>query len=137
MLDHSLSEDSGSTPSSESGVTREEFIRKIVKGAALTGGLMASARVLDRFLVPRAYASASGGGACVPGGMTVNGGSSSDTAQLSTAFGVTDVSSVCAGFHESSSVGASNDNPATDYYQSGITTEDTLCSADSSALRCS
>jgi hypothetical protein len=135
MLDNK-SEDPGSTPSSESGVTREEFIRKIVKGAALTGGLMASARVLDRFLVPRAYASASGGTSCTPGSMTQNGGSVSDTAEASSAFGVMDVSSVCPGFNENSSSG-SGDNPATDYYQSGITTQDTLCSSDTAALRCS
>lgn len=45
--------------SSDSSLTRKEFIKKVVKGAAVTGGLVAAPAVLDKFLVPRAYAATS------------------------------------------------------------------------------
>jgi hypothetical protein len=39
--------------------TRVEFIRRVVKGAALTGGVLASPKIIDKFLVPPAYAATS------------------------------------------------------------------------------
>ncbi len=52
----------GSEPSSDQSLTRQEFLAKVIKGAALTGGLLAAPQVLDKFLVPKVYASSSGGG---------------------------------------------------------------------------
>jgi hypothetical protein len=44
-------------------ITRKEFIDTVVKRAALAGGLAVGYKVVDRFLVPPAYAAASGGSA--------------------------------------------------------------------------
>jgi hypothetical protein len=57
----------GSEPSSDQSLTRQEFLAKVIKGAALTGGLLAAPQVLDKFLVPKVYASSSGGGGGVTG----------------------------------------------------------------------
>lgn len=51
--------------SCDSTLTRAEFLQKVVKGAALTGGLLAAPRVLDKFLIPPAYAGASTTVTCV------------------------------------------------------------------------
>lgn len=61
--------------SCDPSLSRAEFIRKVVKGAALTGGLLAAPKILDRFLTPPAYASSSSGGACTGplGSCTFNG----------------------------------------------------------------
>lgn len=57
--------------SCEQSLTRAEFIARVVKGAALTGGLLAAPKVLDKFLVPPAFAGAS---SCVVGASTTQGG---------------------------------------------------------------
>lgn len=45
--------------SADASLTRKEFIKKVVTGAAVTGGALAAPAVLDKFLVPRAYAATS------------------------------------------------------------------------------
>lgn len=45
--------------SADGTLSRKEFIRKVVTGAAVTGGVLAAPAVLDKFLVPRAYAATS------------------------------------------------------------------------------
>lgn len=57
--------------SCEQSLTRAEFITRVVKGAALTGGLLAAPKILDKFLVPPAFAGAS---SCVVGAGTTQGG---------------------------------------------------------------
>lgn len=59
-------------PSCEPSMSRAEFITRVVKGAALAGGLVAAPQILDKFLVPAAFAAASA--SCVQGTPTVNGG---------------------------------------------------------------
>src|SRR5258708_5930257 len=69
-----------SKPSADSGLTRQAFIRKIVKGAALTGSLAAAPVILDTFLVPKAYAATST--SCASGDATSGGvGSAGDVGQ--------------------------------------------------------
>jgi hypothetical protein len=56
--------------------TRAQFVKRVVKGAALTGGLVAAPKILDKFLVPAAYAGTS---TCGPDGTaTTNGGAGPD-----------------------------------------------------------
>lgn len=57
--------------SCEQSLTRAEFIARVLKGAALTGGLLAAPKVLDKFLVPPAFAGAS---TCQAGHATTQGG---------------------------------------------------------------
>lgn len=45
--------------SSDPTLTRQEFIRKVAKGAVITGGLLAAPKVIDKFLIPAAYAGCS------------------------------------------------------------------------------
>jgi hypothetical protein len=45
--------------SSDPTLTRKQFIEKVVKGAAITGGAMIAPRIIDKFLVPPAYAGTS------------------------------------------------------------------------------
>ncbi|MBS1955867.1 MAG: hypothetical protein JST89_16910 [Cyanobacteria bacterium SZAS-4] len=59
--------------SCEQSLTRAEFITRIVKGAALTGGVLAAPRILDKFLVPPAFAGASTS-TCTQGAATTAGG---------------------------------------------------------------
>lgn len=61
------------TPSSscEQSLTRAEFITRVVKGAALTGGLIAAPKILDKFFVPPAFAGASS--CSVSAGTTIGG----------------------------------------------------------------
>lgn len=74
MTDKNLSDDF-SQISSDSSLTRKEFIKKVVKGTALTGGVIAAPQVLDKFLVPKAYAATSQNAAsCATGGTTTAGG---------------------------------------------------------------
>ena len=40
-------------------LSRKQFIERVVKGAVVTGAILAGPKVLDKFLVPPAYASAS------------------------------------------------------------------------------
>jgi len=42
-----------------SSLTRKEFIQKIVKGAALTGAVIAAPKVLDKFILPAVAAGLS------------------------------------------------------------------------------
>ncbi len=57
--------------SCEQSLTRAEFIARVLKGAALTGGLLAAPKVLDKFLVPPAFAGTS---SCQVGHATTQGG---------------------------------------------------------------
>lgn len=59
--------------------TRAEFVKRVVKGAALTGGLIAAPKILDKFLIPPAFAGASTCGG--NGTATTNGGPGPDTVQ--------------------------------------------------------
>lgn len=45
--------------SADPSLTRQQFLRRVIKGAALTGGVLASPKILDKFLVPSAYAASS------------------------------------------------------------------------------
>jgi hypothetical protein len=51
----------GDTISSDPGITRKQFISKIVKGAATTGVVMLAPKVLDKFILP---AQAAGTSSC-------------------------------------------------------------------------
>ncbi len=51
--------------SCDPALTRKEFIQKVLKGAALTGGIIAAPKVLDKFILP---ALASGLSHCTPAG---------------------------------------------------------------------
>jgi hypothetical protein len=104
----------GSEPaSSDPTLTRQEFIAKVVKGAALAGGLATAPMILDKFLVPKAYASTSSQTACGKG----NAGDST--------FGGTDTVSqngknvTCAGFGDATVTSGKSSSPA-----------DTACSTD-------
>ncbi len=55
-------------PSAEKSLTRQQFIQKIAKGAAVTGGLIAAPAILDKFLIPKVYAASSS--ACTVGDVT-------------------------------------------------------------------
>lgn len=52
-------------------LTRKQFLERVVKGAALTGGALAAPRILDKFLVPPAYAQTST--VCIVGENTSGG----------------------------------------------------------------
>ena len=43
-------------PSCDPALTRKEFITKVVKGVAITGGILTAPKVLDKFIIP-AYAA--------------------------------------------------------------------------------
>jgi hypothetical protein len=63
--------------SSDPTLTRQEFIKKVVKGTAIAGGALAAPTILDRFLVPKAYAACSPtddttGGGCTPNDATMS-----------------------------------------------------------------
>jgi len=45
--------------SCDPAITRKDFLSKVIKGAALTGGLLVAPKVLDKFLIQPVYASAS------------------------------------------------------------------------------
>ncbi|HEY9772473.1 MAG TPA: hypothetical protein V6C81_01555 [Planktothrix sp.] len=66
-----------SAKSCDPTITRKEFIDTVVKRAALAGGLVAGYKVIDKFLVPPAYAQTSGGGGPGLGGLPSN--TASDT----------------------------------------------------------
>ncbi len=70
--------ESSQNNSCEPSLSRAEFIARIVKGAALTGGVLAAPKILDKFLVPPAFAGASAS-SCTVGAATVQGGA--DTVQ--------------------------------------------------------
>ncbi len=65
--------ESSQNNSCEPSLSRAEFIARVVKGAALTGGILAAPKILDKFLVPPAYAGASSS-TCTVGTATVAGG---------------------------------------------------------------
>jgi len=50
---------SAEEPSCDPTVSRKEFLQKILKGAAVAGTLLAAPKVLDKFLIPAAYATTS------------------------------------------------------------------------------
>jgi hypothetical protein len=58
----------GDTNSSDPAITRKEFIGKVMKGAAITGGVMMAPKVLDKFILP---AQAAGTSTCVIGDTAV------------------------------------------------------------------
>lgn len=60
------------TSSCDKSMDRAAFIQKVLKGAALTGGALAAPKILDKFLIPPAYAGNSSG--CVLGESTTSGG---------------------------------------------------------------
>ncbi len=45
--------------SAVSGMTRKEFLQKVVKRAAIAGAVVAAPKVVDKFLVPPVYAKVS------------------------------------------------------------------------------
>ena len=54
-----ISKEDQELSSCEPSITRQEFIEQIVKRAALIGTIMAAPKLIDRFLVPPAYAAMS------------------------------------------------------------------------------
>jgi hypothetical protein len=44
-------------PSCDSTMSRQEFIEKVIKRAALIGIVIAAPKIIDRFLVPPAFAT--------------------------------------------------------------------------------
>jgi len=78
-----LGVDGGDTSSSDPSITRKEFITKVLKGAAITGGVLLAPKVLDKFILPAQAGGASGSSCTV-----------SDTkaiAELATNIGHSDV----------------------------------------------
>ncbi len=72
-------------------LSRKQFLERVVKGAALTGGVLGAPKILDKFLVPAAYATSST--VCVIGENTSGGidtivqsGSSTDIVCIPTSF---------------------------------------------------
>ena len=60
-------------------ITRKEFVEKVLKTAAVAGTLIASPKILDKFLIPPAYAAASSCNTadtqgCTPGSEVAFGG---------------------------------------------------------------
>jgi hypothetical protein len=51
----------GDAASSDPAITRKEFIGKILKGAAITGGVLLAPKVMDKFILP---AQAAGTSSC-------------------------------------------------------------------------
>jgi hypothetical protein len=49
----------GGTASALPAISRKEFISRVVKGAAITGGVLLAPKVLDKFLIRAAYATTS------------------------------------------------------------------------------
>jgi hypothetical protein len=49
----------GDNTSSDPAITRKEFIGKVVKGAAITGGVLLAPKVLDKFILPAQAAGTS------------------------------------------------------------------------------
>jgi len=68
--------DLNSESACDQALSRKEFLNKVLKGAAITGGLLVAPLVLDKFLV-QAVAAASG--CACPGAQTVVCGVCSDT----------------------------------------------------------
>lgn len=60
-------------PACEGSVTRKQFITKVVTRGVAAGAFIAGAQITDKFLLPPAYAAASGGG-----GIGTNGGTDTD-----------------------------------------------------------
>lgn len=61
--------------SCDNQMSRKEFVTKILKAAAITGGVLASPKIIDSFIAP---ASAAGLSSCNASD-TVNNGAHSDT----------------------------------------------------------
>lgn len=82
---------------SDPTLTRQEFLLKIVKAAAIAGGVLAAPKVIDKFLVPPALASSSTGlftdSSCAAGDVTAQGPPQGDQPT----FGGSDVQSVFTG----------------------------------------
>ena len=72
-------ENQGVNSSCDPSLTRKEFIHRVVKGVAITGGVLATSRILDKFLVLPAFASFSSCGLSV--GATTNS-PGADTVEL-------------------------------------------------------
>jgi hypothetical protein len=49
----------GDATSSDPAITRKEFITKVMKGVAITGGVMLAPKVLDKFILPAQAAGTS------------------------------------------------------------------------------
>jgi hypothetical protein len=56
-----VNEASDNQIASDGSLTRKEFLTRVVRGAVATGALLAGPRILDKFLVPPAYAGTSTG----------------------------------------------------------------------------
>jgi len=66
MLDETLPNREGAEPASaDPNLTRKVFLSKVVKGAALTGGLAMAPKVLDKFLVQSVAACTPPSSGCV------------------------------------------------------------------------
>ena len=54
---------------SDPSLSRSEFVKKVVQAAAVTGGVLGAPKILDKFLVPPAYAATSTN--CTSGDTTI------------------------------------------------------------------
>ncbi|GEM_PF-2056636 len=52
---------SSDEPSCDSHLSRKEFLRTVIRRAAVAGAILAAPRVVDKFLVPPVYAGGSTG----------------------------------------------------------------------------
>ncbi len=84
-------ESNSDVPAADSSLSRKQFLQRVVKGAALTGGVLGAPKIIDKFIVPAAYASSST--VCVIGENTSGGidsiiqtGSGTDIVCIPTAF---------------------------------------------------
>lgn len=75
--------DSERDPAKSEQTTRREFIEKVVKRAAIVGGLLAAPQVLDKFLVPKAWAYGSSCASQATAVADTNANNQGDTGQSS------------------------------------------------------
>ncbi len=75
-------------PACTPGVTRKEFLAKVLKRSAIAGSLLAAPAILDKFMIPPVYAAASSGGSNCSDADTTTGGFT-DSVGTTFAFGDT------------------------------------------------
>lgn len=63
MTENNQSNDStvkhGNMPASDTSISRQEFVRLVLKRGAIAGAILAAPKILDKFLVPPAHATSS------------------------------------------------------------------------------
>lgn len=87
--------------SCDPALTRKEFLTKIVKGIALTGGVVAAPKVLDQFIIPAYAAGLSSCSVADTGGFgqDLPTGSNTDAVSTSTSdqISLSGTDSICPG----------------------------------------